>query len=209
MNAQAHDALCFWCDAYRAGYRITRNKTQFIYHSIDYLRIQRTKCFGLLDTALCTPPPDIASEAEARQVALLPLLTQPVPKELAYWWYHILSLDMEGKPVLRMAARRGVAVWLLPCRGGVWPLIVDGPPGEAMGGMPALSPILVNNGYNFRHESYSILGESHVKTRENGNNRMVDNVGSKVREASAREPGRGGSRTHTGIAGRENRDGQN
>lgn len=192
-----HDAISFWCDSYKSGVRITHDGAQFIYHTVDYPRIHKTKIFGLLTVEPCTPPLDIVAEAEARRASLLPLLTQPVPTELIDWWYHPLTVQYEGVPLLRMAARRGVAVWLLPCSQGVWPLIVNLPPDTEGGGMPELSPILVNSGYSFNMDAYRILGEKHE--RKNGYNRVDNYVEPKVREASQgeRSTGRNGEASHT------------
>lgn len=150
------DALDYWCDAYRSGYRITHTGASFVYHSVDWLRIQNTRTFGLFDVRPVEPPAELVQTCATYAHLLRPLLTQPVPASLAAWFFHPLSMQYEGVPLLQMAANLGVAVWLLPCRIGVFPLVVKAAVEKTNAKMPTLAPILAMNGYKFNEEMYNL-----------------------------------------------------
>lgn len=150
------DILDFWCDAYRSGYRITHDGTGFVYESVDWLRISRTHTFGLFDVRPVEPPAELVQACATYAHLLRPLLCQPVPASLERWWYHGLSMQYEGVPLLQMAAKLGVAVWLLPCRLGCFPMVVKMPVEKTNTKMPTIAPILAMNGYKFNQEMYNL-----------------------------------------------------
>jgi hypothetical protein len=152
-----HTALCFWCDAYRSGVRITHNGTHFIYHTVDWLRIHHTKRFGLIEIAPCVPPAELIADVEASAEQLKALLSQTIPAGLDYWFFHPLSLDYEARPLVAMAAKIGVSVYLEPCRMGVWPVVLPGvKPEVSTSSLPPISPILANHGYTYHYEAYKL-----------------------------------------------------
>jgi len=159
--------ISFLCSAYRAGVRITHDGSGFIYQAADWLRVMHTKTFGLFPPLEpVEPPADLVSDVTALATTLRPLLRQSVPSALAGWWYHPLVGQYEGVPLLRMAAKRNVSVWLVPCSLGVWPVVVSVPLDERVSdSMPVLSPILQRCGYGFNAEAYRILGEKCQKKK--------------------------------------------
>ncbi|CAN5771699.1 hypothetical protein BH10CHL1_BH10CHL1_24300 [soil metagenome] len=103
------------------------------------------------------PSAELLAEVDGRKDELIALLSQPVPKKLAYWFYHPLYLDYEARPVAVMAAKLGVAIYLRPCSLGIWLEVMEGVAVDSRPfSLPTLSPILQNAGYSYHREAYLI-----------------------------------------------------
>lgn len=153
-----HAALSIWCNLYRNGVRVTLNGNAFAFHAVDWLRIHKTKRFGLIEVEPCESSPEVIQTVQANAAELVRLLSQKPPQELIDWWFHPLELQYEARPLAVMAAKLGVAVYLEPCSLGMWPVALPNLKPESMTySLPELKPILTRAGYAYHREAYRRL----------------------------------------------------
>ena len=111
------EALSFWTRAYQAGCRIIHDGTSFQFQkAINYAQRMNLGGFGRFpEEEIIEPAQWVYQGLEEHEDGLLTILRQEPPKQYARFFYHLLVLDYEVRPIeihaLTSGCRiRGVAV---------------------------------------------------------------------------------------------------
>lgn len=114
-------AINFWVKAYQDGCRIIAdgNQVRFLAVSNYWERIERYQRFGQFDPDVDIDPPSwVINVIKPHLPGLKPYLTQKPPKGLQQYFWHLLILDYEAKPVMARAAGAGQDVQIISVNGG-------------------------------------------------------------------------------------------
>ena len=111
------EALSFWTKAYQSGCRIIHDGASFQFqNAINYARRMELGGFGRFPKEeVVEPAPWVYQGVKEHEQGLLSILRQEPPQRYARFFYHLLVLDYEVKPIEMHAMTaghriRGVAV---------------------------------------------------------------------------------------------------
>lgn len=142
----SRESLAFWVAAYKAGYRITATggkvEITAAWHYWD--RLTAFEQFGVFPEPIQVDPPEwVVTGLQAHGKGLAGWLMTPAPNLYRPFFWHLLTLDYEAKPIMHHAHRSGIGIGDMGVDGGRV-LVLDGvvPPDGKQEKPPELTPIV-------------------------------------------------------------------